>query len=70
MTASRRPGRREVIILDRKALRRKALHRKPLCTRRRKPIMAATSIGHYKESFLFVDVTLSLPFQAVNTNGG
>ena len=39
MTASRRPVRREVIILDRNALKRKALHCKPLCTRRSKPVI-------------------------------
>jgi hypothetical protein len=44
MSASRRPGRREAFILDRKAPGRKApdrkaSHRKLLCTRRSKPVI-------------------------------
>jgi hypothetical protein len=59
--ASLRPGCREAFIMVRQARR----------TCRSKPIIGRNlHWSHYKESFLFVEVTLAPPFGAVNTNGG
>ena len=59
--ASRRPGRREVFIVVRYARR----------TCRSKPVIGRNlHRSHYKESFLFVDVTIAPPSGAVNTARG